>query len=84
MTRAIDVSNKFMKDAASKMRTGAGDIGAIIAANRAELKRGTVLDPMNHPSYSDAKVAALVKAAASRSRAVKSANTRFENAAAAA
>ena len=81
MTRAIDVSKKFMKDAAAKIRTGAGDIGATIAANRKELKRGTVLDPMNHPSYSAAKVATLVKAESSRSRAIKSANIRFENAA---
>lgn len=50
------------------------------SANREELKRGTALDPINHPSYSPAKVATMTKAESSRARSIKSAETRYKNA----
>lgn len=52
--------------------------------NKAQLIRGTVLEPNTHPSYSAEKVAAIVKADAAFSKTVKGAQTRRDNAIAAA
>ncbi len=60
------------------------EIGAKVRHNRAQLRMGTVLDPLNHPSHTEKKAAALKKEAERRDRAIRSANTRYENAAAAA
>jgi hypothetical protein len=36
-----------------------GDIGKLIESNKASLVRGSILDPLNHPSYSEEKVKSL-------------------------
>lgn len=77
MSRIKDV----VDTAAAKAIDTIYSIGALVAHNRKQLERGTILDPLNHPSYSTKKIAALTKAGASRDRAIKSAHTRYENAA---
>lgn len=59
-------------------------IGELLRANKAELIRGSILDPINHPSYSTDKALTIHRAALHRARAIKTANERYENAASAA
>jgi len=53
---------KRLTKLANKMNEWHGSVNAKIAENREILVMGSVLDPLNHPSYSETEVAKLKQA----------------------
>jgi len=70
----------MVKRAVQYIRNKLTTIGEHIRRNKAELIRGSVLDPINHPSYSTDKMLQVYRAANHRDRTIKTANGRYENA----
>ena len=48
--------------------------------NHTVLVQGTVLDPVNHPSYDKSRVASVEKARKAYNRSIKAAQTRYDKA----